>query len=174
MRIMKMYVFDLDNTLIYTDLLNNYSYNYALNKFGLASIIDCKRITRDIVFSKYPDLNNIQKNEIIELKQKHFVNNLKVTSPNTSLVQFLEVQNVELCMLWTSADETRVSAILEYYKISNAFKNVMFSNKAEVIKDIEKIRELLECGFENLIFYEDNQRVIQDLQQLNLNVISMY
>lgn len=69
---MKRYVFDLDNTLIYTDSLNNDSYNYALSLQGLAPINDCKRITRDIVFKKYPNLNNVQKNKIIELKQEYF------------------------------------------------------------------------------------------------------
>lgn len=173
MRIMKRYVFDLDNTLVYTDSLNNDSYNYALKKIGLATINDCKRITRDVILSKYPELNSFQKNEIIELKQKYFVNNLKRTSPNTSVVQVLQDQNVELCILWTSADEARVLAILEHYKIYNLFKKVLFSSKLEVVKDIEKICEILECGFEHLIFYEDNQRVIQDLHQLNLNVISV-
>jgi len=84
MRIMKRYIFDLDNTLVYTDSLNNDSYNYALKKLGLASINDCKRITRDVILSKYPELNSFQKNEIIELKQKYFMNNLKRTSPNMS------------------------------------------------------------------------------------------
>ena len=49
----------------------------------------------------------------------------------------------------------------------------LFSNKTELIQDIERICEILECSFEHLIFYEDNQRVIQDLQRLNLNVISV-
>lgn len=170
---MKRYVFDIDNTLIYTDSLNNDSYNYALNFLGLASIVDCKRITRDIVFSRYLDLNSIQKNKIIELKQKYFVNNLKETFPNKSLIRLLEDQDAEMCILWTSADETRVLAILDYYKIGNAFKKVLFSSKLEVSEDIVKICELLECGIEQLIFYEDNQRVILDLQRLNLNVISV-
>jgi phosphoglycolate phosphatase-like HAD superfamily hydrolase len=171
MKIMNRYIFDLDNTLVYTDSLNNDSYNYAFKQLGLATINDCKRITRDIILSKYPELNNLQKNEIIELKQKYFVNNLKRTSPNTSVVQVLEDQNYELCILWTSADEARVFALLEHYKIYNRFKKVLFSSKLEVIKDIEKICEILECRFEHLIFYEDNQRVIKDLRQLNLNVI---
>lgn len=166
----KRHIFDLDNTLIYTDSLNNDSYNYALNLLGLASINECKRITRDVVFNKYPDLNSVKKNEIIELKQKYFVNNLKRTLPNISLLQVLEAQNIDLCILWTSADEARVLAILEHYKISNAFKKIIFSSKTEVMQDIEKICELLECSFEYLIFYEDNQRVVQILQQLKLNV----
>jgi phosphoglycolate phosphatase-like HAD superfamily hydrolase len=170
---MKRHVFDLDNTLIYTDSLNNDSYNYALKLFGLASIYDYKRITRNVVFRKYPDLNNVQKNKIIELKQKYFMNNLERTIPNRSLLQVLETKSAESCILWTGADEARVLAILEYYKICNAFKKVLFSNKVKVIQDIEKICELLECGFEHLIFYEDNQRVVQDLRQLKLNVISV-
>ena len=170
---MNRHIFDLDNTLIYTDSLNNDSYNYALNLLGMTLNSDCKRITRDIVFSKYPDLNNLQKKKIIELKQKHFVNNLKRTFPNTALLQSLEAKNAEWCILWTSADENRVLAILEYYKIYNSFKKIIFSSKINLIQDIKKICELLECSYENLIFFEDNQRVIQELQKLKLNVISM-
>ena len=170
---MKRHVFDLDNTLIFTDSLNNDSYNYTLNLFGLSTINDCKRITRNVVFSKYPDLSIVQKNEIIEMKQNYFINNLNMTLPNASLLQVLEAQKFEFCILWTSADETRVLAILEYYKICNAFKKILFSNKVEVIQDICKICELFECSYEHLIFYEDNQRVIQELQHSNLNVISV-
>lgn len=167
-------MFDLDNTLIYTDSLNNDSYNYVLNLQGFPPINDCKRITRDIVFNKYTDLDIIRRKEIIELKQEYFVNNLSNTTPNISLLQVLEAQNVEFCMLWTSAEETRVLAILEYYNISNAFKKILFSNKAKVIKDIEKICEFFECDLEHLVFYEDNLRVIQDLQKLKLNVCPIH
>ncbi len=168
---MKRYVFDLDNTLIYTNLLNSDAYNYALNLQGLGPINDCKRITRDIVFKKYPNLNNVQKNKIIKLKQEYFVNNLERTIPNKELLQVLKTHNVEYCILWTSADEIRVKAILDYYDISNAFRKILFSNKIEVIQDIKKICELFECCSEQLIFYEDNPRVIKELQQLNLHVI---
>lgn len=166
------HIFDLDNSLIYTDALNNDAYNFALNMLGITQIVDCKRLTRDVIFTKYPDLNNHQRNKIVELKQKYFVNNLKLTIPNKSLLKVLEVQNVERCILWTCADKARVLAVLEYYKINNAFKKILFSNKVEVMKDIETICEILECNVDNLVFYEDNQRVIQDLKLLNLNVIT--
>lgn len=168
---MKRYVFDLDNTLIYTDSLNNDSYNYALNRQGLAPIKGCKRLTQDIIFHRYRDMNNAQKNEIIESKQEYFVNNLNSTVPNTSLLQVLKAQSVESCMLWTSANKTRVLAILEYYNICNAFRKILYSNKIEVTQDINKICELFECDLEQLVFYEDNRRVIEDLQQLKLRVV---
>lgn len=168
---MKRYVFDLDNTLIYTDSLNNDSYNYALELCELAPIKDCKRITRNVIFYRYPNLNNTQKNEIIKLKQEYFVKNLHFTEPNTSLLQVLRTQNADSCMLWTSADEPRVLAILEYYNIGNAFRKILYSNKVEVKKDVPTICELFDCDLEHLIFYEDNLRVIQDLQRLKVSAM---
>lgn len=167
------YVFDLDNTLIYTNLLNNNSYNYALNRQGLGSISNCERITRDIVFMKYPHMNNEQIEEIIKLKQEFFVNNLQDTKPNKSLLSILKSQDANYCVLWTSADETRVQALLEYYIVSTAFKKILFSNKINVLQDIEKMCELFGCKSEQLVFYEDNWETIKKLQQLNCNVRSV-
>lgn len=167
------YVFDLDNTLIYTNLLNNNSYNYALILQGLAPIFDCERITRDIVFMKYPHMNHEQKKEILKLKQEFFINNIQDTEPNKQLLKILKYQNTDYCVLWTSADEARVQALLIYYIINNAFKKIIFSSKINVLQDIEKMCELFGCKSEQLVFYEDNGEAIKKLQQLTLNVISV-
>ena len=74
-------------------------------------------------------------------------------------------------MLWTSSEKNRVQAILDYYKICNSFKIILFSDKLIVKQDIEKICELFECDYEELVFYEDNDRVIEELQQLSIEVI---
>lgn len=129
---MKRYVFDLDNTLIYTDLLNNISYNYALNLLGLSKIENFKRITKQIVFEKYAHLDNEIINKIIEIKKKHYIDNLDCTRPNQLLINFLKEQNNEHCILWTSAEEWRVLAILEYYNIKSKFKKIIFSEKTMV------------------------------------------
>ena len=50
---MKKYVFDLDNTLVYSNSLNNESYNYALRLLGKSYLTEIKRITRNVVFQKY-------------------------------------------------------------------------------------------------------------------------
>lgn len=170
---MERYVFDLDNTLIYTDLLNNRSYNYALNHHGLMAINDYKRITRDIVFKKYLNLNDVQKNRIIELKQDYFINNLQSTIPNTPLLKVLKSHKIQFCILWTSANKIRVKALLEYYNIYNAFKHILFSNKINVPRDVVRICGFLRCNPGHLVFYENNCEVISGLQRLNLNVIPL-
>lgn len=168
---MKRFVFDLDNTLVYTNSLNNEAYNYALNLLRLEPIICCNRITRDIVFAAYPNLNNVQKSRIIELKQTYFMNNIKSTIPNKSTLKMLKDIDIEFCVLWTCADENRVKDLLEYYDISNAFRKILFSNKIDISLDIEKICQIFECNKDQLVFCEDNQRVIIELQNLGLEVI---
>ncbi|MGU8855878.1 HAD hydrolase-like protein [Clostridium perfringens] len=169
----KKYVFDLDNTLIYTDYLNNAAYNYSLKCNDLSPINNCKRITREIVFESYPQLNNIQKDKIVKLKQQYFINNLHLTKGNDLLIKMLHFENKDNSILWTSADKTRVAALLDYYDINKLFKNIFFSSKTKVEYDIKKICELHECEEEQLVFYEDDLNVIKELKKLKLNVISL-
>lgn len=148
---MRYYVFDLDNTLVFTDALNNEAYNFVLKKFGLSEIRNVERITREVVFQKYPEVEK-WKDEIIALKQNFFLNNLERTFPARELL--IKLKNSEKCrnILWTSAEETRVIAILEYYKIAEKFRDIVFSKKADVEKDIKKICRIFECSQEDLIF----------------------
>lgn len=164
---MRYYVFDLDNTLVFTDALNNEAYNFVLKKFGLSEIRNVERITREVVFQKYPEVEK-WKDEIIALKQNFFLNNLERTFPARELL--IKLKNSEKCgnILWTSAEETRVIAILEYYKIAEKFRDIVFSKKADVEKDIKKICRIFECSQEDLIFFDDNLRVIQKLKRLKL------
>lgn len=165
------YVFDLDNTLVYTDFLNNYSYNFALSSCGLSRINhQKKRITRDLIFNKYSNLTDMEKNQIISLKQDYFINNLKKTVPNEKIIKILNNQEAKSCILWTSADKSRALAILEYYNIYDAFGKMLFSSKVDLKQDIKKISKLLGCKMTNLIFYEDDINIIRELQRLKLKV----
>jgi phosphoglycolate phosphatase-like HAD superfamily hydrolase len=77
------YVFDLDDTLIMTTELNNTSYNMLLQSYQ-TPIIASTRITRDVVFNNYSNLTELQKNEIVKLKQFYFMENIHCTRPNTN------------------------------------------------------------------------------------------
>lgn len=164
---MKYYVFDFDNTLVFTDVLNNEAYNFVLKKFGLSEIRDVARLTRKIVFQRYPEVEK-WKDEIIELKQKFFLKHLERTLPSREFLQLVisgEGENI----LWTSAEEIRVFAVLKYYKITEKFKKVVFSKKTDVEKDVKEICRIFKCNKEELIFFEDNLKVIQELERLKLS-----
>jgi hypothetical protein len=167
------YIYDLDNTLIYTDLLNNEAYNYALNQFGLSPILDCERVTREIVFLRYPNLDNNQKDEIIKIKQKYFISNLHLTKINANAIKILQSQKTENCYLWTHAEIIRVKAILKHHLLTDAFKEVIYSDKNDVINDINKICHICNCTENALTFYEDNNDILNVLKQLNIKTVSI-
>jgi beta-phosphoglucomutase-like phosphatase (HAD superfamily) len=170
---MNGYVFDLDNTLIFTDLLNNESYNHALGKFGLPLIQNRKRITRDVLIQEYPKLNLNLSNEIFRLKQDYFNRNLMKASVNSELFSFLESQDKDRCLLWTSADSSRVKALLEHFELSESFRRVLYGTKKKLDKELIEICKILVCEKEQLTFFEDNQLVIENLLHLKLRVIQV-
>ena len=157
--------------MIYTDTLNNASYNHALGKYNLKLISDIKRITRDITFKKHPEINNTIKHRILKLKQSYFIENLNITIPNKDLLKLLVRQPRENCILWTSANELRVNEILKYYKIEKEFKVILFSPKLDVNLDLEKIYCFFGCELQQIIFFEDDQEVIKRLQKMEAEVV---
>jgi hypothetical protein len=96
---------------------------------------------------------------------------LDKTTPNKSLLELLVKLDYNQSILWTNASEQRVFAILDYYKIRNSFSQILFSRKVHIANDVEKICRIQECRHQQLVFYEDNQSVIDILLKLNLKTI---
>lgn len=164
------YVFDLDNTIIMTNKLNNESYNYALSHFGLPPLALDTRITRKIVNINYPNLTGLQKIELISLKQSYFKSNISYTVPNLKLISLLQSKEQSCCLLWTSADKERAECLLKYYEIQNSFISILYSDKKRVETDINKICKIFDCNKQNLRFFEDDIDVIYNLRLLGQNV----
>ena len=90
------------------------------------------------------------------------------TLPSKEIFPKLVNSSKDENILWTSAEEVRVFAILEYYKITEKFKKILFSKKTDVEKDVGEICKLFKCSQEDLIFFEDNFNVIYELVRLKL------
>jgi len=166
------YVFDLDNTLIMTDGLNNDSYNYALAQFGISPITSFTRITREVVFDIYPNLTEFQKSQIVQLKQSYFMDNIHSTHSNTNLIYLLQSKKVEYCVLWTSADKDRVRNLLTHYRLENNFISIIYSRKRKVSEDLQKICEVFGCTSKQLLFFEDDTNIVKELRLLGQRVFT--
>lgn len=165
------YVFDLDNTLVFTDNLNNLAYNLALEHIGFSPIVNQKRITRDILNQVYPYISTNIYNTICKLKQEYFINQLEHTVLNKDLLDFICLTESDNCILWTSAEQTRVEAIVDYYNIRKLFKAIVFSDKTDISSDIELFCNIFLCDLSGIVFYEDNKETISKLLALNLCVV---
>lgn len=158
------YVFDMDNTLIMTDKLNNISYNYALDQLGMHMIEGNTRITRSTIFANYPELTDLQKDKIIAIKQRYFAENINFTSPNVSLIKLLQSKEAAHCILWTRSDKERVLTLLKYYDLKKHFTNIVYSEKRLLGDDINKICDVFNCNSESLVFFEDDSKIIEELK----------
>lgn len=165
---MYKYIFDLDNTLVFTDDLNNEAYNYALVKLDKKPIYDKKRITREIVFSKY-ELTEEEKNYLVNLKQEYFLENVEKIHKNEDLLKFLTSKSPADCILWTSAEKCRVEAILSYLSLFNAFSWIIYSSKISIEKDLDKICKHFQCSKSRLVFYENDSKVLNELKLFEIN-----
>ena len=63
------HILDIDNTLFFTNELNNNAYIFALSSLGLKALSPYKRITRTVIASWYPFLRDEEMTAIIGLKQ---------------------------------------------------------------------------------------------------------
>ena len=113
------HILDIDNTLFFTNDLNNKAYIFALSLSGLKALAPCKRITRTVVASWYPSLTNAEMIDIVQMKQTYVSENLHLISINEELYQLLQEVNANMVGLWTAADPSRIEKILDYNNITD-------------------------------------------------------
>ena len=151
---MKRYVFDLDNTLVDTDKLNNEAYNFALMQLGKLPLKNVQRITREVIFLHYL-LDDEEKMFLIEMKQKYFIQNVKKVKLNNRMISFLRQLMPAQCVLWTRAERVRVECILEQFDLKKYFAKVVYSSKSDIEKDMHEICLYFQCLREDLVIYDD-------------------
>lgn len=168
------HILDIDNTLFFTNDLNNKAYIFALSSLGLKALTPCKRITRTVVASWYPSLTNTEINDIIRMKQTYVSENLHLISINVDLHQLLREVGPNMVGLWTAADPIRIKKILDHNNITN-YTCIRFSDKSQddICHGIQEFCHVFHCEKDQLCFYEDDKNVISLLQSHNVQVVKV-
>ena len=168
------HIFDIDNTLFFTNELNNKAYIFALSSLGLKALVPCKRITRTVVSLWYPFLTDEDLTAIIQLKQTYVNENLHLVSINNDLYRFLQEIERNKVGLWTAADPGRIQKILDYTDITN-YTYIRFSDKSQedICHGIKEFWHIFKCEKDQLCFYEDDKNVISLLKSHNVQVVEV-
>ena len=169
----KYYVFDVDNTLVFTDVLNTEAYNAALMAHGFAPIKTGERTTRETVVSQYPDLSAERLKLIIQEKQAYCKAHAEKTEVNSALLKVLKNQSPESCLFWTSADRERIQSLLDYYSISNLARELIVADKKHIPECITDLQRIFRCSADELLVFEDNPRIIRELRANGISVIDI-
>lgn len=158
------FVFDLDNTLVETDIANNLSYMDAINIVLNTNISwDFNlRFTRDNLYSQFPTLPQGQYNNIIKVKNDRFYAHMSETKLNTNLVKILGVLHNNGCntILLTNCHRTRALSVCNYYGISQFFTEKYFAED----KVRSKYEILIRNGYDmgSVVLFENETEGAQD------------
>ena len=171
---MKIYLIDLDNTLVYTDELNNEAYKYAIKKLDLVLVNNITykdRITRNDIFKYYPKLDKQRIGQLIEIKQEYFINNVNKLKLNKILFNFLNSIHFKQRILWTAAEEKRVKSILKHYKIDNFFYDIIYTKKINILDDIDYICKKNNYNKKDLVFCDNDIKIKSKILTYDYNIL---
>ncbi len=124
------FIFDLDNTLIYTDIANNMAYKEAIQVVLNIGYVNCdiQRITRIELANMLPECSQEQLSKIVLYKENIYPNYYDQTTLNTNLLKILVLLHTNRCetILLTECRRNRAIALCEYHGLMNYFSQCYF------------------------------------------------
>lgn len=160
------FVFDLDNTLIETNLANNKSYKEAIRQVADTDIEinPEQRFTREKLSSSLKDLSKEKISEIINLKEKLYTRYMNVSVLNKDLYTLLRILYTvgNETILLTNSREKRAR-----YSLSNYFSSQYFFEDCPQ----NKYQILSQKGYDlkHIVLFENDPIAIQSAVENGIN-----
>ena len=157
------FVFDLDDTLIGTNVVNNNSYRDAIRKVADIDVVISseQRFTRENLSSILKGLPEDQISAIISEKEKIFFQNIDASILNKDLCAILRI--LYLCgnetILLTNSRKTRAMQLCSYYSLSKYFHKQYYFEDCHQ----NKYQLLSDKGYDlnNIILFENDPAATQ-------------
>lgn len=172
--------FDMDGTLVDTNLSNFLSYKKAIQS---VTKTDCtlaynsdKRFNRSNLQIAVPNLSEADYNKIIKEKEEYYKDFLPETKLNTKIVDFLsKYSKTNKTVLVTNCREERAITTLNYFGLVEKFSNIFYREFTDNHEKINKFQNaILKLGvMPNLVVAFENEEVeIADARQAGIEIIN--
>jgi phosphoglycolate phosphatase-like HAD superfamily hydrolase len=167
-------VFDLDNTLIFTDEANNYSYIETLKHFGYSAsrLQSITRITSKDIQKSYPEIPRFKLWRIRQKKLKLFLDNLHMVRLNQLVVKAIDRYSNPRIVIWTASNRRRAKTEVEYFNLSADW--ILFSKKdttAAVKSIVSKLKKRYHINQSQIVFYDDSVTTLGLLREIGASVV---
>jgi beta-phosphoglucomutase len=162
--------FDLDGTLVNTDLVNFNAYKEAIQNI-LKSKIDLdfnpgKRFNRNLLWELMPQLTEAQFEQIVTEKETSFEKHLRDTTTNSRVIELLKVyNNTNKIVLVTNCRENRALITLKYHGLADCFNHKFFKQTNNANNHVNKYMfalKTLRLSPKNIVVIENERCEIED------------
>jgi phosphoglycolate phosphatase-like HAD superfamily hydrolase len=154
--------FDLDGTLVDTNLSNFLSYQQAIQnvtKTDRIVALSDERFNRTAIKILFPDLNEKEYEEIIFQKEKNYIKQLHRTKVNNLVKDLLSrYHSTNRTILVTHCREERAVQTLNYHNLTNKFSDLFFRQTSEngiKINKYENAIKKLNLKKDNIVIFEN-------------------
>ena len=152
-------LFDLDGTLLDTNLANNESYRYAIWKVtgkNYSELSNLKRVTRKDV-ANLPGITPELLEQIVQIKKNSFWYNREYTYPLITH-EILKRQSLNTpCYIISSADKERVQQLARHYQLDRFVKGYIYADPEDKYCNIAT---KLNVNPSDIVLFEDEANAI--------------
>lgn len=163
-------LFDMDGTLVDTDLANFLSYKEAIQSViqieKEIQFIPNERFNRATLKKVVPNLTEEELGRIVQQKEENYRENINKTILNKSLADILiHYFKTNKTILVTNCREDRAILTLDYYNLTDKFSHLFFRQISDNDKRINKYKNAikeLSLTAQNVIAFENEKSEIED------------
>lgn len=172
--------FDMDGTLIDTNLANFLSYEKAIqsvtnSEYDLNYNPD-KRFNRSNLKISVPNLSNVEYERIVKEKEEYFKYFLNQTTLKSEIVDILfKYSKMNKTILVTNCRKDRALSTLNHFGLTDKFEKIFYRKFDENGKKINKFENaIFKLGVEpNLVVVFENEEIeIADAIQAGIKIIN--
>lgn len=172
----KLIICDIDNTLLFTDKLNNKAYIHAAKilKIQLPDVVlNAPRITASLIKKYAKNINNSTFEKLQEEKLNYFLYHLEQIEINQKLLNEIK-ENSDFIYLWTGSNERR--ALAECCMLKIPFDELIsFDKKNSSVKVLHKmifgIMTKIKISSADIIVYDDDENFLNKIAQLGIKTV---
>jgi len=140
-------LFDMDGTLVHTNLANFKSYKKAIKKVTQFEIdltlVPNRRFNRTVLRKVLPNLNETEYEKIIQEKEHCFKEFLHETKLNKKITEILfEYCKTNRTVLVTNCRKDRALTILDHYGLINSFDDIFYRYNGDN-KNVNKYKKAI-------------------------------
>lgn len=162
-------LFDLDGTLLDTNLANNEAYKYALwkvtGKSDYWQLSNLRRITRQDI-AKLPEITSQMLEEIVRYKKNTFRYKKEYTFPYITHEILKRHSHNTRCYVISTADRERVLLLAQYYQLDRFVKDYIFADAENKYQDIAS---KLKVDPSKIVLFEDDKEAISNAVSNGIN-----